>query len=33
LRAAATVKGARIVICGSLYLGGYVLMRNGTPPY
>ncbi len=32
LRAAAEVKGARVVICGSLYLGGYVLARNGTPP-
>jgi dihydrofolate synthase/folylpolyglutamate synthase len=29
---AARVKGARVVICGSLYLGGYVLDRNGTPP-
>ena len=24
--------GARILICGSLYLGGYALDRNGTPP-
>ena len=30
--AAATVKGARVVIGGSLYLGGYVLDKNGTPP-
>jgi dihydrofolate synthase/folylpolyglutamate synthase len=29
---AATLKGGRVVICGSLYLGGYVLDRNGTPP-
>jgi dihydrofolate synthase/folylpolyglutamate synthase len=29
---AAKVEGARVVICGSLYLGGYVLDRNGTPP-
>jgi dihydrofolate synthase / folylpolyglutamate synthase len=29
---AAKVDGARVVICGSLYLGGYVLDRNGTPP-
>lgn len=29
---AAKVNGARVVICGSLYLGGYVLDRNGTPP-
>jgi dihydrofolate synthase/folylpolyglutamate synthase len=29
---AATLKGARVVIGGSLYLGGYVLDRNGTPP-
>jgi dihydrofolate synthase/folylpolyglutamate synthase len=32
LAGAATHKGARVVICGSLYLGGYVLDRNGTPP-
>jgi dihydrofolate synthase/folylpolyglutamate synthase len=32
LRDAAGVKGARVVICGSLYLGGHVLARNGTPP-
>jgi dihydrofolate synthase / folylpolyglutamate synthase len=30
--AAAAMHGARVVICGSLYLGGYVLDRNGTPP-
>jgi dihydrofolate synthase / folylpolyglutamate synthase len=29
---AGTVNGARVVIGGSLYLGGYVLDRNGTPP-
>ena len=29
---AAKVDGARVVICGSLYLGGYVLDKNGTPP-
>ncbi|MEO7223416.1 MAG: folylpolyglutamate synthase/dihydrofolate synthase family protein [Devosia sp.] len=29
---AAKTKGARVVIGGSLYLGGYVLDRNGTPP-
>jgi dihydrofolate synthase/folylpolyglutamate synthase len=29
---AAKVDGARVVICGSLYLGGYVLEKNGTPP-
>jgi dihydrofolate synthase/folylpolyglutamate synthase len=23
---------ARVVICGSLYLGGHVLLKNGTPP-
>jgi dihydrofolate synthase/folylpolyglutamate synthase len=32
LRDAAEVKNARVVIVGSLYLGGYVLARNGTPP-
>jgi dihydrofolate synthase/folylpolyglutamate synthase len=32
LHDAAAVKHARVVICGSLYLGGYVLARNGTPP-
>ncbi len=30
--AAAKTEGARVVIGGSLYLGGYVLARNGTPP-
>ena len=32
LKAAAEVPGARVVICGSLYLAGDVLFRNGTPP-
>ena len=32
LRQAAKFPGARVVICGSLYLGGDVLSRNGTPP-
>ena len=32
LREAAKVAGARVVICGSLYLAGDVLARNGTPP-
>jgi dihydrofolate synthase/folylpolyglutamate synthase len=32
LDAAAKIKRARVVIAGSLYLGGYVLARNGTPP-
>ena len=32
LRQAATIPGARIVICGSLYLAGDVLAKNGTPP-
>jgi dihydrofolate synthase/folylpolyglutamate synthase len=32
LRAAAEIKHARVVICGSLYLAGHVLYRNGTPP-
>jgi dihydrofolate synthase/folylpolyglutamate synthase len=31
-RAPAATHGARVVICGSLYLGGDVLARNGTPP-
>jgi dihydrofolate synthase/folylpolyglutamate synthase len=26
------VPNARVVICGSLYLAGDVLARNGTPP-
>jgi dihydrofolate synthase / folylpolyglutamate synthase len=29
---AAALGTARVVICGSLYLGGYVLDKNGTPP-
>ncbi len=32
LKSAAAIKGARVVICGSLYLAGDVLHRNGTPP-
>ena len=32
LRDAAGTPGARVVICGSLYLGGDVLAKNGTPP-
>jgi dihydrofolate synthase / folylpolyglutamate synthase len=32
LRSAARVPGARVVICGSLYLAGHVLALNGTPP-
>jgi dihydrofolate synthase/folylpolyglutamate synthase len=32
LREAAKIGGARVVICGSLYLAGDVLARNGTPP-
>ena len=32
LRVAAEVAGARVVICGSLYLAGHVLAQNGTPP-
>lgn len=32
LREAANVPGTRIVICGSLYLAGDVLAKNGTPP-
>ena len=32
LQAAAQVKGARVLICGSLYLAGDVLAKNGTPP-
>lgn len=32
LSRAASVKGARVVICGSLYLAGAVLKRNETPP-
>ena len=32
LQEAAKTPGARVVICGSLYLGGDVLAKNGTPP-
>ncbi|HEV7277800.1 MAG TPA: folylpolyglutamate synthase/dihydrofolate synthase family protein [Devosiaceae bacterium] len=32
LAAAATVPGARVVICGTLYLAGHVLELNGTLP-
>lgn len=32
IRKAAAVPSARVVICGSLYLAGYALERNGTPP-
>ncbi|MBI4920867.1 MAG: bifunctional folylpolyglutamate synthase/dihydrofolate synthase [Devosia nanyangense] len=32
LHNAAKVKNARVVICGSLYLAGDVLQKNGTPP-
>jgi dihydrofolate synthase / folylpolyglutamate synthase len=32
LRAGAGVASARVLICGSLYLAGDVLARNGTPP-
>ncbi|WEK04069.1 MAG: bifunctional folylpolyglutamate synthase/dihydrofolate synthase [Candidatus Devosia phytovorans] len=32
LRAAAELGDARVLICGSLYLAGDVLARNGTPP-
>ena len=32
LKAAALVPGARVLICGSLYLAGDVLARNRTPP-
>jgi dihydrofolate synthase/folylpolyglutamate synthase len=32
LKAAAELGPARVVICGSLYLAGDVLARNGTPP-
>ena len=32
LKAAAAIPRARVVICGSLYLAGHVLHRNGTPP-
>jgi dihydrofolate synthase / folylpolyglutamate synthase len=32
LEKAGAIEGARIVICGSLYLAGHVLHENGTPP-
>lgn len=32
LKAAAEVPGARVLICGSLYLAGDVLAKNRTPP-
>lgn len=32
LKHAADVAGARVVICGSLYLAGHVLAQNKTPP-
>jgi dihydrofolate synthase/folylpolyglutamate synthase len=32
LRSAAELPGARVIICGSLYLAGHVLAQNGTPP-
>ncbi|WP_200946519.1 bifunctional folylpolyglutamate synthase/dihydrofolate synthase [Devosia sp. Root685] len=32
LKAAAGVPNARVLICGSLYLAGDVLAKNGTPP-
>ncbi len=32
MRDAAQTNGARVVICGSLYLAGHILARNGTPP-
>jgi dihydrofolate synthase/folylpolyglutamate synthase len=32
LKAAALVPNARVLICGSLYLAGDVLAKNGTPP-
>ncbi len=32
LREAANVANARVMICGSLYLAGDVLAKNGTPP-
>ena len=31
--AAAETGAERVVICGSLYLAGQVLHRNGTPPH
>lgn len=32
LKAAAAIPDVRVLICGSLYLAGDVLARNGTPP-
>ena len=32
LAAAAEIRGARVLICGSLYLAGDVLAKNRTPP-
>jgi dihydrofolate synthase/folylpolyglutamate synthase len=32
LNEAGAIAGARVVICGSLYLAGHVLAQNGTPP-
>ena len=32
LKAAAEIPNARVLICGSLYLAGDVLAKNGTPP-
>jgi dihydrofolate synthase/folylpolyglutamate synthase len=32
LKHAATIPDARVLICGSLYLAGDVLAKNGTPP-
>ncbi|KKC37870.1 folylpolyglutamate synthase [Devosia epidermidihirudinis] len=32
LKTASVLPGARVVICGSLYLAGDVLAKNGTPP-
>ena len=32
LRDAAKIPGARVVICGSLYLARHILAKNGTPP-
>ncbi|MBS3849587.1 bifunctional folylpolyglutamate synthase/dihydrofolate synthase [Devosia sp. BSSL-BM10] len=32
LQAAAAIPNARVLICGSLYLAGDVLAKNGTPP-
>ena len=32
IQVAAGLEGARVLICGSLYLAGHVLAKNGTPP-